>query len=191
MVYSEDSGSEDRIRSSFQHQDNYPSGKPDEIDEEEQKRRELEQKKRLERRIEIAEKGCSTGRQVWMDSPSHCHDAETFNNEKGNEFGKLKYNLTETERNESQKRKKDKKEKKKKKKKNKKKKKSRKAKKDSSASSSSGSESESEVEALEFNIDNIKKDINTSDEEEADKMRIDNERRVKIIKFLFIIFLKE
>lgn len=152
-------------RSRFKHQ---------ELDEEEQKRREMEQKKRLERRIEIAEKGFVSRYHVWMDSPAHNHDSETFNNEKDSLYGKLRYNLSESEKKSERKEHKRKKDKKKKKKS----KKSKKAKKSKKSSSSSSSSSESEVEALEFNIDTIKKNINTSDEEEADKMIIDNQRKV-------------
>lgn len=158
----------------------------EEIDEEELKRREIEAKKRLERRIEIAENGARSGRNVWIDSPTHGHDQETFNTEKGNEYGKLRYNLSEVEKKserDAHKRKKDKKDKKKKKKKDKKKKKkksSKKSKKEESSSSDSSSESaESDIEAIEFNVDNLNK--NMSDEEEADKMIIENEKRVRKI----------
>ncbi|HRH64354.1 MAG TPA: hypothetical protein PLI68_13620, partial [Bacteroidia bacterium] len=89
------------------------------------------------------------------------------------------YNLSEVEKKserDAHKRKKDKKDKKKKKKKDKKKKKksSKKSKKEESSSDSSSSESD--IEAIEFNVDNLNK--NMSDEEEADKMIIENEKRV-------------
>ena len=151
----------------------------EEIDEEELKRREIEAKKRLERRIEIAENGARSGRNVWIDSLTHGHDQETFNTEKGNEYGKLRYNLSEVEKKserDAHKRKKDKKDKKKKDKK-KKKKSSKKSKKEESSSDSSSESAESDIEAIEFNVDNLNK--NMSDEEEADKMIIENEKRVK------------
>lgn len=162
------------------------------IDEEDLKRREIEQKKRLERRIEIAEKGpqlttasFSSSRRVWCESPTHNHDTETFNNDKGNLYGKLRYNLTEAEKSKEREEKKSsskKKKKKDKKKKHKKKsKKSKKAKKESESESDSSSGSDTEVEALEFNIDNVKKDVNTSDEEEIDKMIIDNRLKVRLV----------
>lgn len=208
-----DSGGEDSRggRGDFGGRRNYGGGtsfgsrnnndnKPEELSEEELRRREEEQKRRLTRRIDIAENGANrSARLVWQDSPTHSHDAETFSSERDNPYGKLRYNLSESEKKserDERKRKKDKKEKKKKKKKDKKKKKksSKKAKKEESNSSDS-SESESEEEALEFNIDNVNKNI--SDEEEADKMIIENEKRVSfnylyeqcLSDLRFIIFL--
>jgi hypothetical protein len=173
MVYSDDDYTRNR-----DDKKNYHNNQVEE-DEEEIKRREIEQKKRLDNRIEIAEKGAQITRQVWNESPTHNHDAEIFNLDKGNEYGKLRYNLTEQEKT---------KEKHEKKKANKKKKKSKKSKKSkkkskkhkSESSDESESSSESEIEAIEINIDNLKKGTNTSDEEDAEKMIIDNRRKVFI-----------
>jgi hypothetical protein len=137
----------------------------------------LERKRRLEQRIEIAESKANKYR-IWQDSPTHSHDSEFFNDEKGNIYGKLKYNQSEKELLNEKKSKKHKKSKKSSSKKsNKQKKSSKKSKhRHSSAESESSSDSDSSIEAIEVNIDNMKK-INTSDEEEIDQMILSNKRK--------------
>ena len=156
-----------------------------EVDPEEEERKQLEQEKRLKRRIELAESGSRPN--VWHDSPEHNHDVDFFNNhtsgEKKNPYGKLKYNSIsnrDEDENAKSKHKKSKKSKKSKKKKSKKSKKKHTHKKsdDDESSNSSSEEDEEEIEALEVNIDNMKR-INTSDEEEIDQMILSNRRKNK------------
>ena len=115
-----------------------------------------ERKRLLDERIKIAE---TSQKSIWQDSPTHVHDSEFFNDDKGNIYGKLKYDMSEKEAS--------KKHKKKSKKSKKKSKKSHKK---------SESDSDDSIEAMEINIDNMKR-INTSDEEEIDQMILSNKRR--------------
>ena len=116
---------------------------------------------RLKKRIEIAERGCRPS--VWTHSPSHPHDSDFFNDDKGNQFGRLKYNQAKSDEGEGSKKHK-KKSKKSKKKKHKKK------------HEKSEDESDTSIEAIEINIDNMKK-INTSEEEEIDQMILSNRKK--------------
>ena len=127
----------------------------------------LERQSRLKQRIEIA---CNPRkRNVWQHSPTHCHDNEFFNDEKSNQFGKLKYNeeVKKSKHSDSSH---------KKSKKHKKKSKKKKKHKQKHESESSGSETS--IEAVEINIDNMKR-VNTSDEEEIDKMISMNKKKNK------------
>ena len=176
--------------------------KTKELDAEEEERKKAEQEKRLKARIDLAEYGSKP--QVWLDSPDHNHDNDFFNNHlvagKKNPYGKLKYNSLSNKNNadeqaESGKKKSKKKSKKKKSKKSKKKhshKSAKKAKKaesndddDDSASSNDSSldekkedSSSSDEEAIEVNIDTMKR-TNTSEEEEIDQMILSNKRKNK------------
>ena len=53
----------------------------------------LEQKRRLEQRIVIAEDP-SNKYHIWQESPSHDHDKDFFNKDKVNLFGTLTWNTT-------------------------------------------------------------------------------------------------
>ena len=119
-----------------------------------------EQKRILEQRIAIAE-STENKYNIWQDSPTHSHDKDFFNKEKGNIFGPLKWNQEEKSH------------KKHKKKSKKHKKKSKKHKKHSSSSEGSGGSSD---ELIEVNIDVIKR-VNTSDEEEIDQMIESNKKK--------------
>lgn len=121
-----------------------------------------EQKHMLEQRIAIAE-NTDNKYNIWQDSPTHEHDKEFFNKEKGNIFGVLTWNQEDKKSKKSHKKKS-----KKHKKKSKKHKKSK-----SSGSESSGSDSE---EMMEVNIDSMKR-MNTSDEEEIDQMIESNKKK--------------
>lgn len=159
--------------------------------EEEKERKEAELKDRLKKRIEIAEMGLVQS--VWAEPSSHDHDMEVFTSDKSNTYGKLKYNTNGEEKkrhHHHDKDDEDKKKKKKHKKKDKKKKKKKSSKKKKRSKSQSSSESASEndehsasasdsstsIEAIEVNIDNR---VHTSDEEEIDKMILDNKRKQK------------
>jgi hypothetical protein len=135
---------------------------------------ELEQ--RLKRRIKIAEEGfTSKKRPVWQDSPTHDHYNDFFHNDKTNQYGKLKYNLKESEVKEKKKSKKSKKKSKKSKKKSHKKKKKNHS---DDSSSSSDSSSETEIEAIEVNVDNMKK-VHSSEEEDMEMMILENKKKIK------------
>lgn len=150
-----------------------------EVDEEEEARLAAERSRRLKKRIEIAD---TIGkRSIWNESPSHCHDADFFNNDKSNPFGKLRYDQIDNpsgakKREHSKERHHKKKKSKKSKKKSKKHKK--KERKEKSESSSSESSDESSIEAIEVNIDNMKT-VNTSEEEEIGQMILSNKRKNK------------
>ena len=173
------------------HQDSLRPPETQEIDPEEEERKRVEQEKRLQRRIDLAERGSRPN--VWHDSPEHNHDADFFNNhtsgEKKNPYGKLKYNSVSKDQEGDEEAKHGKHKKSKKSKKKSKKKKSKKSKKkhshkksdgeeDDSSSSSDDDDDDEEIEALEVNIDNMKR-VNTSDEEEIDQMILSNKRKNK------------
>lgn len=151
------------------------------MNDEEKEERENQLKKRIKKRIDIAELG-SAKRSIWQDSPTHNHDEDFFNDQKGNTFGRLTYNLVDGGKSSSHhKRKHHKKEKKKSKKSKKSKKHSKKKKKsrsDDSDSDSDDSSSSSSIEAVEINIDNMKTG-HTSEEEEIDQMIKSNKQRNK------------
>ena len=126
----------------------------------------------LKRRIETAEHGSTPT--IWCHSPSHSHDTDLFNDDKGNEFGLLKYNQIKPLKDENVSSKKHKKKSKKSKKKSKKHKKK-------DHNSDAASDSESSVEAIEINIDNMKT-INTSEEEEIDQMILSNRKKNQKLK---------
>jgi hypothetical protein len=137
------------------------------ISKEEEEKFRLEQEQRLKKRKKIAEAGSKT--KIWQESPTHDHDLETFNGDKDNLFGKLRYNSIDDNKLQANgKKSKKKKEKKKKSKKHKKKR----------SDPESESDSGTSVEAIEINVDNMKT-INTSDEEEIDQMILSNRRRNK------------
>jgi len=110
-----------------------------------------EQESMREQRIAISE---STNNKygIWATSPSHDHDKEFFNNDKGNIYGKLTWNKTEKSKSQKKKSKKHKK-------------KTKKHKKPKSDTESNSDSSDME----EVNIDSMKR-VNTSDEEEIDQM---------------------
>ena len=151
----------------FENSKKYDHIKNFDIKEIESEERIEERKRQLKRRIEAAESGSLPS--VWCQSPSHSHDTDFFNEEKGNQYGKLKYNQTKSKDNENGSAKKHKKKSKKSKKKSKKHKKK-------GQNSDAASDSESSVEAIEINIDNMKT-INTSDEEEIDQMILSNRKK--------------
>lgn len=119
-----------------------------------------ELERRIKQRIEIAEKGWR--KSIWYEEPSHNHDSDVFNNDKTNQYGKLKYNSIKNDTN--------------KRKHKKEKKKSKKSKKKSKKSDFDSVDSDSSVEAIEVNIDNMKA-VNTSEEEEIDEMIKTNKQR--------------
>jgi hypothetical protein len=132
-----------------------------------------ERELRLKQRIQIAAN--STKQSIWQHSPTHSHDNDFFNNEKNNPFKKLKYDET-IETNDGKK--KSKKNKKHKSKKSKKKKNKEKKHHSNSDSENESDGSDTSIEAMEVNIDNMKT-INTSDEEEIDKMILSNKKKNK------------
>lgn len=154
-------------------------------EQEEIERLKQESEERLNKRIEIAENK-NKKRTVWAVSPSHDHDNETFSSDKNNQYGKLRYNqsneIDKHSGDDEKDKKKHKKKDKKKSKKHKKEKKSKKRKKEKKEKKSSADEesssSESSVEAIEVNIDTMKT-VNTSDEEEIDKMILENKKKNK------------
>jgi hypothetical protein len=133
-----------------------------------------EQKRMLEQRIAIAEEP-GNKYHIWQEDPSHDHDKDFFNKDKGNIYGKLTWKDNKNNSDDDGKKKKSKKSKKSKKHK---KKSSKKKKRHSSGSNSSASESSgSETEVEEVNIDTIRKGNNTSDEEEIGQMILSTKKK--------------
>lgn len=165
--HSDDSNSYDKYEKGDRH------SKENQANSEE---KQLERQNRLKQRIEIAAN--PRKRNIWQHSPTHCHDTEFFTSDKSNQFGKLKYNDdgkkhkhhsdSETNSQHNHHKKKSKKHKKK----------SKKKKKHKRESEEESSESETSIEAVEINIDSMKQ-INTSDEEEIDKMITMNKKKNK------------
>lgn len=62
-----------------------------------------EEENRLKHRIEITERG--TKKAGWQDSPSHDHDADFFDKDKTNIYGRLKYNLSKSDEDKKKRRK--------------------------------------------------------------------------------------
>ncbi len=159
----------------FEKDDRYKARDAARKQEEEDPKFIAEQKRMLEQRIAIAETPGNIYH-IWQDNPSHDHDKEFFNNDKGNVYGKLSWK----DKNSDDGSKKKKKSKKSKKSKKHKKKSSRKKKKHSSSSSSDGSGSESEesdTEMEEVNIDTMRNGHNTSDEEEIGQMILSTKKK--------------
>ena len=144
-----------------------------------------EMERRLKRRIKIAEKGFAPAHSkrhnsVWNESPTHDHDSDIFTKDKSNPYGKLLYNeKNATESAEEKAKRRQAKKKVKKDKKKAKKSSHKKKRKHSEENSQSDSEtSADEIEAVEVNIDNMKK-THRSDEEEIDKMILENKKKNK------------
>jgi hypothetical protein len=150
-----------------------------------------ELERRLKRRVEIAEEGDTNKRRcVWHESPTHDHDNDVFTGDKSNPYGKLSYNVSKEKEDKENARRSKKSSKKSKKKKSKKSKKhksshSKKHKKsqsneDESSSSSNDEDSGSgtEIEAVEVNIDTMKK-AHGSDEEDIELMILDSKKKQK------------